>query len=110
LKTLVIHHPEDKAVEENKKSFAKCIKTGIGEGFAISREKAASLVIGDNVVILCSTRGYEQRAEGEFVKLVHSGQTKSGLKRYYVYIDNIRTVPYHRNDFGKLNHNGIALF
>ena len=110
MKTLVIHHPEDKVVDENKKSFVKCCATRIGEGFALSKEKVASLKPGDKVVILCSTQGNQRRAEGELVKLEHSGATRSGLKRYNVFIKNIKVVSYHRNDFGKLNHNGIVVF
>lgn len=110
--TLVIHHPEEEVTANNKKSFDSCCNTGIGQGFAISKAKIASLNPGDTVVILCNTRGFERRAEGILEKLVPSasGATGSGLKRYDVYISNIRHVQYHRNDFGKLTQNGIAVF
>jgi len=110
MKTLVIHHPEEEVTENQKKSFSLCCSTGIGQGFAISKAKVASLNSGDKIVILCNTSGYERRAEGTLIKLVHSGATGSGLKRYNVFIDNIIQVNYHRNDFGKLTHNGIAVF
>ncbi len=110
MKTLVIHHPEEEVTENNKRSFSICCSTGIGEGFAISKSKVDILKPGDKVVILCSTKGAERRAEGSLVKLVHVGATKSGLKRYDVYIDSIFTVDYHRSDFDKLTHTGIAVY
>ncbi|WP_421302448.1 hypothetical protein [Aeromonas veronii] len=108
--TLVIHHPEEEVAANQKKSFSICCSTGIGQGFAISKAKVAILKPGDKVVILCNTKGFERRAEGVLDKLIHSGATDSGLKRYDVYIKNISQVGYHRSDFGKLTHNGIAVF
>lgn len=110
MKNLVIHHPVDKVICQGKKSFANCMKTMVGEGFAISKANVAALKAGDNVIVLCSSKGYERRAEGQLEKLVHSGKTGSGLKRYDVFIKDLIEVPYHRSDFGKLNHNGVAIF
>ncbi|HBC3415232.1 hypothetical protein P3647_13610 [Vibrio parahaemolyticus] len=108
--TLVIHHPEEQVVENQKKSFATCVSSGLGKGFAISKANVAKLRAGDCVVILCNTKGFERRAEGKLVKLEHTGATGSGLKRYCVHIEDIHLTKYHRNDFGKLNHNGVAVF
>ena len=108
--TLVIHHPEEEVISNQKKSFSICCSTGIGRGFAISEDKVAGLKSGDTIIILCNTKGFERRAEGSLDKLIHVGATESGLKRYDVYIKTITKVEYHRNDFGKLTHNGIAVF
>ena len=110
--TLVIHHPEDNIDMDHRKSFSYCFKKGVGKEFAIPSKYIPELKQGIKVVVLCNTKGHERRAEGTLSALVHSGYIGDGkgMKRYDVTINNIKTVGYHRDDFERLLHTGVAVF
>jgi hypothetical protein len=101
---LVIHAPKSKVQSENKRSFERTLETGIGDGYAVTRNELALLTPGLNVVLL--DKDTRRRAEGELVKLEPNGWTRSGIQRYDVYTSNLKVVPYRPE---RLNRRGIAI-
>ena len=102
--TLVINAPRQQAQQEQKKSFESTIRSGIGEGYAISYNLVTQLVPGCSVIIL--SKDQKLRAEGELVELIPTEKASNGIQRYNVHIKNIKQVPYKPE---KLNRNGVSV-
>lgn len=102
--TLVIHTPQDKAVQEGKRSFEKTVQSGVGDEYAIYQDLYKELSPGFCVVVLDEVR--QLRAEGNLVKLIQKSKAGNGVQRYDVHIAGLKMVPY-RSEF--LNRCGIAV-
>jgi hypothetical protein len=102
--TLVINAPKTKVQEENKQSFEKTFRSGIGDEYAIWSHWVPLLVTGSRVVLL--SKDEELRAEGELLELIPKSKTGSGIQRYDVHIKNLKMVPYKPE---RLNRNGVAI-
>jgi hypothetical protein len=106
--TLVIHAPEWRVRAENAPSFRDVITSGVGEGFAIASTELPRIAPGCKVVVLDNHK--KQRAEGILVRLKPTpppnDRTPQGIRRYDVYIEQLRTVPYARV---ALNRRGIQV-
>src|SRR5258708_6639858 len=103
--TLVIHAPQWKENEKDAKSFRQILSSGVGGGYAIADNLRKKLYPGCRVVLLCAAR--RQRAEGTLQKLVESGSTRSGMKRYDVHIEDFRTLDPYKHE--RLNRQGVAV-
>jgi hypothetical protein len=101
---LVVNAPKRTVHQENAKSFEKTFQSGIGDGYAISKNLFDQLSPCCVVVLL--SKDQKLRAEGRLIKLVSTTKTKNGIQRYDVYIENIAIVPYRPE---RLNRNGIAV-
>lgn len=103
--TLVIHAP-DYRVKHGEKSFEKTLATGVGDGYAISREDARIITPGLKVVLLRQDRN-KRRAEGSLVKLVPTtSKTPQGIRRYDVHVKDWKVVSYKAE---RLNRFGVAV-
>jgi len=102
--TLVIHAPKEKVQQEQKKSFENTMRSGVGEGYAISRDLVAQLSPGCPVVVL--SKDQKLRAEGELIELVPTEKANNGMQRYDVRIKNLKQVPYKPEN---LNRNGVSV-
>ena len=112
LVSLVLNHPESQVKKKKKQPFSQTFKTGIGVGYYIPQTLMQRISIGDRVVILSDKKGSEERAEGVLSNFMQSGSTNHNppRPRYDVCITGLKKVKYHRNDFGKLERSGVAVF
>ncbi len=103
--TFVIHTPRWKVQQESARSFDGVLASGIGDGYAIPERLVRKLYVGCDVVVL--SKDERKRAEGKLRELVPMGKTDSGIQRYDVYIENLRTVPFVSEP---LTRTGVAVF
>ncbi len=101
---LVINAPKWRVRQENAKSFEKTFQSGIGDGYAISKNLFDQL--SPMCVVVLLSKDQKLRAEGRLIKLVPTTKTKNGIQRYDVYIENLTMVPYRPE---RLNRNGVAV-
>jgi hypothetical protein len=108
--SLVIHAPDYQVYENDKKSFKDTFETGVGRGYALNSTILRQIPSVDRVVLLCKDK--RRRAEGDLVKLEPATKdgkpwfTNNHIRRYDVYVENFKLVPYR---FEELNRNGVAV-
>ncbi|RPI70681.1 MAG: hypothetical protein EHM38_05330 [Geobacteraceae bacterium] len=114
--SLVIHAPEYQLAREGTKSFHDTFKTGVGNAYALNRTILAQ-VLPEGIIhpgwrVVLSGKDKKRRAEGELVRLepaIKDGRpwfTENGIRRFNVYIENLKVVPYRSE---ALNRNGVAV-
>lgn len=101
---LVINAPRWRVQQENAKSFERTFHSGVGDGYAISKNLFDQLSPGCGVVLL--SKDQKLRAEGKLIRLVPTTKANNGIQRYDVYIENLTRVPYRPEH---LNRNGVAV-
>ncbi|MCX6048570.1 MAG: hypothetical protein NT075_25995 [Chloroflexi bacterium] len=110
MKSLVINAPKSQVDQGIKKSFQRTMSSGVGEGYAISKNLYDELCIDGKISSDCGvvllSKDQKLRAEGILVKLVCAGKTKTGMQRYDVHIDELKPVTYKTES---LNRMGIAI-
>src|SRR4051812_47347688 len=98
MKSLVLNAPKSQVDESIKKSFQRTMSSGIGEGYAISKNLYDELCMDGKLSLDCGvvllSKDQKLRAEGTLVKLVCAGKTKTGMQRYDVHITDLKPVTY----------------
>lgn len=101
---LVINAPREQVDAGFKKSFDSTMRTGVGEGYAISRTLYDQCRPGMVVVLLSKDEG--KRAEGRLIRLVPGEKAGNGIQRYDVHVEGLAMVKYKPE---ALNRNGVAV-
>lgn len=104
--TLVIHARHSEAERNQKRSFEQTVRTGIGDGYAISRGLFQQLAPGDPVLVIC--KDHRRQASGRIRRLKPTEKTANGIQRYDVFMDDLKQVPFDSGGV-PLTRTGVAV-
>jgi len=102
--TLVLNAPK---YQKGKPSYHNILVTGIGKDYAIASNEYSKLSSGASHRVVILSKDQRLRAEGQLQRLVLSGSAGNGIKRYDVYIQNLRSVQYSPLP---LTRRGVSVF
>ena len=102
MSTLVINAP---AYQVGKRSFAKTMRSGIGDEYALNSKPLPLAQKARRVILLDKTA--EKKATGRIVKIVPTGtKARNGVRRFDIHMAGLKVRPYQSEP---LNRNGVAV-